>query len=210
MDAVIKIGGSIAESPETLKSLCKELLPIAKKYSVVRDYDKKFSLPPEIAHRLAIIAMDQFGILLAQLIPDSYLCNSLEDAQCFSTITKVPIFLPSKLVLRAASLEASWDVTSDSIAAFIANKINAKKLILVTNVDGIFTSDPKKHSDARLLPEVLIDNLLRRSDRTSVDKFLPKLLLKSQIICYVVNGKHPERLKALLSEEQTIYTLLKL
>jgi hypothetical protein len=176
----------------------------------VREYDKKFKLPAEIAHRLAIVAMDQYGIVLSQLIPDSCMCNKLEDAQRFSKAGKVPIFFPSKMMFQDDALEASWDVTSDSIAAYIAEKLNAKKVVLITDVDGIFTEDPKTHADAKLISEVSVADLLGREERTSVDKYLPKLLSKSHVECYVVNGKHPQRIKALLSGEQTICTALKL
>ncbi len=222
MDAVIKVGGSLAETPEALKALCVELSRIAKDYSVVvvpgggkfadavREYDKKLKLPTVVAHRLAIAAMDQYGIVLSQLIPDSNMCYALADVQRFSKAGTIPIFLPSKLMFQDDALEASWDVTSDSIAAYIAERLNAKKVILATDVDGVFTNDPKKHADAKLLPEISMADLLSSAARTSVDKFLPKLLSKSQLECYVVNGKHPKRIRAVLSGEQAVCTLLKI
>ncbi len=222
MDAVIKVGGSLAEAPEVLKALCVELSRLAKEHSVVvvpgggkfadaaREYDKKFNLPPVVAHRLAIVAMDQYGIVLSQLISDSCMCNKREDAQRFSKAGKVPIFLPSRLMFQDGALETSWDVTSDSIAAYIAEKLSTKKVILVTDVDGVFTKDPKTHADAKLMPEISVADLLRREKRTSVDKYLPKILSKSHVACYVVNGKYPERIKDLLSGEQTICTAVKL
>lgn len=222
MDAVIKVGGSLSEKPDALKALCTELSKIAKEYSVVivpgggkfadavREYDKKFRLPPLVAHRLAIVAMDQYGIVLSQLLLDSRMCNTLEDAQNFSEASKVTILLPSRFMFQDDALEASWAVTSDSIAAYIAGKLNAKKVILVTNVDGIFTKDPKKHPDAKLMPEVSVADLLHRGTRTSVDKFLPNVLLKNHLDCYVVNGKYPERVQVVLSGEPTVCTVLKL
>ena len=51
-------------------------------------------------------------------------------------------------------LEKSWDVTSDSIAAYIANLLQAQKLLLVTDVDGIFYEDPKKKLDTKLIEEL--------------------------------------------------------
>jgi aspartokinase-like uncharacterized kinase len=80
------------------------------------------------------------------------------------------------------------------------------KVILATDVDGIFIEDPKKHLDAKLMSEVSTEELLNRAGRTSVDRFLPTLLSKNQLDCYVVNGKHPERIKAALSGQQATYT----
>jgi aspartokinase-like uncharacterized kinase len=218
MDAVVKAGGSLAENPAALKALCAELPRIARRYSIlvvpgggrfadaVREYDAKFALPPAVSHRLAILAMDQYGLLLAQITPNSSTFSVLDEAQRFSETGKVPIFLPSSLMFEDDPFEPSWDVTSDSIAAYIAGKLRARKLVLVTDVDGVFTSDPKQHSDAELLDEVSVEELLNRAERTSVDTYLPSLLRKSRLDCYVVNGKHPERLSAVLSGQQTTCT----
>jgi aspartokinase-like uncharacterized kinase len=44
--------------------------------------------------------------------------------------------------------------------------------------------------------------------RTSVDKFLPKLLLNLPIDCFVVNGLFPERVKAVLDGQEAVCTLI--
>ncbi len=218
MDAVIKIGGSLADNPEALKELCAEVFRIAKKHAilvvpgggkfadVVRELDSKFALTGAISHKMAILAMDQYGLLLSQVIPSCEALYSLKDAKLLSESGKVAVMLPSKLLFCDDSFEPSWDVTSDSIAAYIAVKVGASKLILVTDVDGIFTEDPKLHKDAVLLSKVLVNELQVLSRRTSVDKFLPEYLTKHSLECYVVNGQHPERVSQILSGNQTTYT----
>ena len=221
MDAVIKVGGSLAENPAVLKTLCTRLSEIAKKHSIVvvpgggkfadavREFDQRYALSADAAHRMAILGMDQFGLLLAQIVPNSCATYSLSDAKQLSERKAVPIFLPSRLMFEENPLEASWDVTSDSIATYVASKLKADKVILVTDVDGIFTSDPKKHPDAKLIPKLSVSELLAFSQRTSVDKFLPKLLLKTRLDCYVVNGAYPERIAAILAGQRTVCTLIK-
>jgi aspartokinase-like uncharacterized kinase len=221
MDAIIKVGGSLAEDPAALRALCNRIGEIAKKYrivvvpgggkfaDVVREFDQRFALSPDISHRMALLGMDQFGLLLSQIIPNSCAVYLLNDAKQLSEIRVVPIFLPSRLMFQEDPLEHSWDVTSDSIAAYIASRLHADKVILVTDVDGIFTSDPKKHSDAKLIKELSASELLKAVQRTSVDRFLPKLLSKTQMDCYVVNGAYPERIEAILAGQHTICTLVK-
>ena len=172
----------------------------------VRDFDQLFTLSQVIAHRMAILGMDQFGLLLTDITPNSCAVHRLESAKRLSEAKRVPIFLASTLMLQEDPLENSWDVTSDSIATFVALQSRAAKVLLVTDVDGIFTKDPKKHSDAELIPMFESEKLLKLARRTSVDKFLPKLLLKTQIDCYVVNGKYPERLEAILAGQETVCT----
>ncbi len=44
--------------------------------------------------------------------------------------------------------------TSDGTTAMIAKHLRAKKIVNMTNVDGLFTKDPKKHKDAKFIPEI--------------------------------------------------------
>jgi len=222
LEAVIKVGGSLAEDHSILKTLCNIIAKLATKHKilivpgggkfadVVREYDRRFALPATIAHRLAIIAMDQYGIVLSQLIPNACLTEKLEDISLFFKTRQIPVFLPTKLAVQEKKLEASWDVTSDSIAAFVAEKSHAAKIVLVTDVDGIFTKDPKLYGSAQLLHEVSVQWLMSQPKRTSVDKFLPKLLLNRPLPCYVVNGNYPERIEAVLSGKPTVCTMIKL
>jgi len=120
----------------------------------------------------------------------------------------LPVFLPSNLLLSKDPLENSWDVTSDSIAVYIAGQLHISKVLLVTDVDGVYACDPKKHSDAKLIKRLSAKELLTMNKRTSVDKFLPKLLLQLQIKCFVVNGLYPERVEAILDERDAVCTLI--
>jgi len=221
MDAVIKIGGSLAKDAAMLRRCCNRISEIGKKYSAtvvpgggmfadaVRQIDQQYRLSPEISHRMAILGMDQFGLFLSQIIPHSCATYLIDDVMQLSKIAVVPIFLPSRLMFRENALEPSWNVTSDSITAYIASRLKANKVILVTDVDGIFSSDPKRHPHAKLIPALSAAELLHLTRRTSVDQFLPKLLLKIQLDCYVVNGAHPERIEAILDGQDTVCTLVK-
>ena len=53
--------------------------------------------------------------------------------------------------------------TTDSAAALRANEIRAEILLKATNVDGIYTADPRVHPDAELLPEVTYQQMLERN-----------------------------------------------
>jgi 5-(aminomethyl)-3-furanmethanol phosphate kinase len=217
MEAVLKVGGSLAEDPAKLAKLCQELSVIAEAHKIlivpgggefadtVRKLDKVYELSNTISHKMAILAMDQYGFFLSDITPNSYMSYSLDE---ISNSTKgiLPIFLPSQLMFREDTLEHSWDVTSDSIAAHIAGLLDAKKLLLVTDVDGIFSEDPKKSSDNKLIEELSVEELQGWNRRTSVDKTLPKIILKTNMDCYVVNGNYPERIKLILENKKTVCT----
>jgi len=217
MEAVLKVGGSLAEDSASLTSLCQELSVLAKNHRIlivpgggefadtVRKFDKTYSLLGMVAHKMAILAMDQYGFFLSDITPNSYVSHSLKEISN-SAKGKLPIFLASKLMFHEDPMEHSWDVTSDTIAAYIAGLLHAKKLVLVTDVDGIFSEDPKKNVDAKLIEELSTKKLLGWNKRTSVDKTLPKILLQANLDCYVVNGGYPERIKLILENKKTVCT----
>jgi len=218
VDAIIKVGGSLAQNPAILRSLCSRLSECAKDYKivivpgggrfadVVREFDLVFALSHTASHKMAILGMDQYALMLADITSGSRLVSTVKEIEGLSEIRIAQILLPSRLMFEENPLENSWDVTSDSIAAYVANRLGAAKLILVTNVDGVFSRNPQEYSDAKLIKKITAKELLAGSQRTSVDKFLPRLLLKCNLHCYVVNGKHPERVRSVLAGEMTVCT----
>jgi aspartokinase-like uncharacterized kinase len=218
--AVVKVGGSLAAYPEKLKALCAKLSEVSKKHKLivvpgggefadtVRALDKRFNLSPAVSHRMAILGMDQYGFLLSHLLPDSCVVNRLEKVQETLDLGKLPVFLPSNFLLNKDPLENSWDVTSDSIAVYIAGQLHASRVLLVTDVDGVYTCDPKKFSDAKLISKLSAKELLKMNKKTSVDRFLPKLLLQLQIECFVVNGLYPDWVEAVLDGRDAVCTVI--
>ncbi len=112
------------------------------------------------------------------------------------------------LLFTSDELPFSWDVTSDTISAYIAKLLKIEKLILVKDVDGIFARDPKKYPETFMLKEITPKELL--NIETCIDAFLPKfLLLEKGLTCYVVNGLYPERIKQILEGEKPLATIIK-
>jgi len=218
---VVKVGGSLANYPAKLKALCHKLEEISRKYELVvvpgggefadlvRNVDTRFSLSSRVTHRMAILGMDQFGLLLSDFISKSATVNALKEVEYVLDDGKLPIFLPSNHLFNEEHLENSWEVTSDSIALFIAQQLDAKLVLLVTDVDGIYTSDPKVNTNAKLIANLSVTQLFAFDKRTSVDKNLAKMLIKSNVECFVVNGLFPERLEAILNGNETVCTRIK-
>jgi len=213
---IIKVGGSIC-NPAILKKLGEIFKEMYGRYKfaiipgggrfadLVRKVDREFKLSPINSDKMAILAMDQYGLLLSDVmkLPTT---DKLKELKNLENAKQPPIFLPSKHFFRESPLPHSWEVTSDSIAAYLASKINADRVILVKDVDGIFTSDPKKSTQAKLIKKITAKELIALRKRTCVDSFLPKLLLKHKLSCYIVNGQHPKRIKDLLKKRKTVCT----
>jgi len=216
MVSVIKIGGSLAKDQDSLSRLCQKLNILSKKYQIiivpgggnfadtVRHFYYKFKLSDDIAHRMAILAMDQYGLLLKDILNKAILIDNIDNT--IQYIKGLYIILPSKIMLSSDPLEHSWNITSDSISAYMASLLKAEKLILVKDVDGIYTFDPLKNCKAKLFRRVSATKLFKEKITSCVDNFLPKILIEKRLKCYVVSGKHPERIKNILQCKKDIYT----
>lgn len=98
-------------------------------------------------------------------------------------------------------------LSGDQIAAYLAKKLKAKKIIHGTNVDGIFTDDPSLNPKAKLIPEINSQNLkkvlklLKGSLATDVTGgMLGKIseLLKSGVEAQIINAQIPGNIKKAL------------
>lgn len=103
-----------------------------------------------------------------------------------------------------------------AVSALAAEAINADKLIVATDVDGIYTDDPKLNPKARLLEEVTLSQLMKIVEKTShrageyklIDMVAYKVLSRSKIQTIYLNGRHPENIrKAIMGEK--VGTLIK-
>ncbi len=148
MLTVVKVGGGLGD--DALPPLCTTLGELGRRHPLlvvpggagfadaVREADRRFGLPAAAAHRMAILGMEQFGWLLSELIPGAERRADLAPAGAGRTT----VLLPAALPLDA--LPASWDVTSDSIAAWVAHRVGAGRLVLVKEVDGLFADWPPR------------------------------------------------------------------
>jgi 5-(aminomethyl)-3-furanmethanol phosphate kinase len=87
------------------------------------------------AHHMALLAMEQYGLALAAL-DDRLAPAATEDAIREALHQqRVPIWMPSAMALGAPDIAESWDVTSDSLAAWLARRLGARRLVLIKQVD---------------------------------------------------------------------------
>ena len=190
METVVKFGGSLCRDRGVLERLCRVLnefdgilvVPGGGEFAdTVRGIDREFGLEGKIAHKLAILAMQQTGVLIGEFFEgEIFGCAAL---------------------LEDENLKANWDVTSDSIAAYVAKERGAKRLILMKDVDGVFTADPKK-GEAKLIPEVTTEEL-SAMENSCLDREFPGFVKDSGLEVWIINGKHPERIKDIMNKKKT-------
>ncbi len=101
----------------------------------VRSLQKTHGFDDHAAHRMALLAMCQYGYLLAGMNPKLHIVEDI-DVISSSMGNKYPLlWLPMALIDDDSEISASWDFTSDSIALWLATKLSASKLVLVKAKD---------------------------------------------------------------------------
>lgn len=137
---VVKLGGSLYESrhlPLWLKQLTEfragkaVVVPGGGPFAdQVRQAQERWGIADNHAHRMALLAMEQFGHLLLGL--ESRLCPaaSLADISRVLARQRVAVWLPATELLGHPEIPESWDITSDSLAAWLGGKLRASRLIL--------------------------------------------------------------------------------
>ena len=205
---VVKIGGSLFPNYEI--NLAKKLentnslivLGGGEFANLIRKYDSEINFSQETNHWTAIDCMDIIAKLVNDKVESTKLAYSIDDAITISDEGFTPIFVVSKFLREDDPFECSWDVTSDSIAAYISHLLNAN-LLIVTNVNGIYTQEPKE-SGSTFISKIDAKTMLNFPE-SSIDVMLPTLLLKFGTNCYVVNGKYPERVLSLIDDNINDY-----
>ncbi|MCZ6804715.1 MAG: uridylate kinase [Proteobacteria bacterium] len=101
----------------------------------VREMQVAFKFDDPIAHRMALLAMCQYGYLLSGMNSKLQIVEDL-DALLSSRDKNLPfLWLPTVLIEDNSEIPTSWDFTSDSIALWLAIKLAAHRLILVKSKD---------------------------------------------------------------------------
>jgi 5-(aminomethyl)-3-furanmethanol phosphate kinase len=187
---VVKVGGSLF--PEAAR-IARVLAEAGRPILVVpgggpfAHLVRSMRLPDEQAHWMAILAMDQFGWYLAAggvpVTPDLSLPRGME------------ILLPYRVMRERDPLPHSWDVTSDTIAAWVARELGLDLLVL-KSVDGI-TKDG-----------ALVSRISEPWATTEVDPCLIPFALAHRVRTTILNGLVEGRISDFLEGKKVRCTVI--
>jgi aspartokinase-like uncharacterized kinase len=148
--AVVKLGGSTAFDSQMdlwVAALAGSALPLVivpgggPFADQVRDAQERMGFSDPAAHAMAILAMDQFGYVILdrdeRLVP----ARSFTEIEHALDAGRIPVWLPSSVAIPAPDIRASWDITSDSLAAWLAGKVGAVALLLIKQTSAFSGRD---------------------------------------------------------------------
>lgn len=165
---VVKLGGSLLETGKIFDCL-KHLVKVNEKTVVVcgggvfanyvRDAQQQWGFDDIAAHEMAILAMQQTAIMCQNMQPEFTLVSKRVDLKNH----QLAIWSPDINELNAAKIKPSWNVTSDSLAAWLAVKLNAEKLMIVKSCEVDSRCSVKELQKHGVI-DSMFENFIKNSD----------------------------------------------
>ncbi len=217
MRVVLRIGGSVVASPinteliskyaELLKNLKKqghEVAVVVGGGSLAREFisiAKNLSLDEQAQDEIAISISRIFAQLFIKKL-GTLSCNTVP-----LTVDNAAECLGKGKIVVMGGLKPG--MTTDSVAALLAERVNADLLVKGTDQDGVYDKDPRKHSDAVKLDRLSLDELASVFDESKhkagihqiIDPEAVKILKRRRMRLIVVNGFAPENILAAVNGE---------
>jgi uridylate kinase len=218
MRIVLRIGGSVVASPvntelmskyvemvQTLKKQGHEIAVVVGGGSLAREFiaiTKKLGLDEHAQDEIAISVSRLFAQLFLEKLGEMgcrKVALTLDDAaECLSE---------GKIVLMGGLKPG---ITTDAVAALVAERVKADLLVKGTDQDGVYNKDPRKNADAVKLDRLSFDDLSNIFSENKhkagmhqiVDPEAVKVLKRGHMKLVVVNGFKPENILAAVKGEK--------
>mgnify|MGYP006169438185 FL=1 len=138
---VVKLGGSLLRDP-LLPAWLERLATRGAGQTVIvpgggpfadaaRAAQQQWHVGDVCAHNMAVLGMAQTAHLLHGLEPRLALADSESELRARLDEGRAAIWLPLSLQRAAPDALTTWDVTSDSLAAWLALRLGARSVVLV-------------------------------------------------------------------------------
>lgn len=211
---VISLGGSVVVAEETPPSFFSELT------SLIQRFKQKYTIYLVIGGggparryiqrgrtlQLTEDQLDELGIMItrvnARLL--SFILETGQDTIPESTLEALTYDTP--LVLMGGTTPGH---STDFVGAELSVKTKAYRYVIATNVDGVYDKDPRTHTDARFLPVVHINDLLKQygpqwniaGSNMVIDGPALQLIKDNNIHTCVINGNNLNELAHILDKK---------
>ena len=189
---VVKLGGSlishVAEIVPILQHAGRPIL-IVPGGGPFADLVRRYHINDENSHWMAVAAMDEYGWYIGG--------HGVPVTERLAVPDRTLVYLPYLGMRSTDPLPHSWDISSDTIAAWIANQVGLD-LVLLKSVDGIRVNG----SRVREIREPVACEEL--------DPCFIRFVLAHKVRATIINGLHRDRIERVLAGQPvlgtTIYT----
>ncbi len=138
---VVKVGGSLMSNACRLSAVISTLARARRPIVVVpgggpfadqvRDAQTVHDTSERACHLMALLAMHQMGLLIEDMQARCVAADTLTGIRLALDANRVPIWLPLKLAGTDETIAADWSVTSDALAAWLAEQLGFEAVLLV-------------------------------------------------------------------------------
>jgi uridylate kinase len=218
MRIVLRIGGSVVASPVntqlmseyaemvlTLKEQGHEVAVVVGGGSLARDF---ISIAKNLG--LNMQAQDEIAISVSRLFAQLFLKklgNLACDKVAFTLDDAAKCLSEGKIVVMGGLKPG---ITTDAVAALVAERVDGELLVKGTNQEGIYNKDPRKYPDAVKLDHLWFDDLQdvfsesqhKAGMHQIVDPEAVKVLKRKRVKLIVVNGFKPENILSAVQGEK--------
>jgi uridylate kinase len=210
LKVVVRFGGSVVASPvdpviikqfvgvlAELKEQRHSVVAVVGGGALARDFI-------EVGRQLGLdeTAQDEVAILVSRLLAELFV-RKLGGFGCEfvpTSIEEAVDCLQKNKVVVMGGLKPG--MTTDAVAAMIAERVGADLLVKATDQEGIYTRDPKKDKDAEKIDRLSFDDLFmlfgegehKVGGHQILDSEAVRILRRSGVRVVVVSGSNPENI----------------
>lgn len=138
---IVKLGGSLADDvllTAWLNTLARcgggrvIVVPGGGAFAdTVREAQQSWGFDDVTAHRMALLAMEQYGLMLAGLCPSLTPTRSRDEIYDVLRHAGIAVWLPTAMTDDCEDIPQNWSITSDTLSAWLARRLSAERLVLV-------------------------------------------------------------------------------
>ena len=140
---VVKLGGSVIRSPDLsawLDAILSSPAPVVivpgggALADEVRHCQQQLGFGDPAAHRMALLAMDQLAWAVAGMRPGLEVGQDAAALRDILARGHAAVWAPYALVSSRSDLEATWRLTSDSLALWLAGQLGAERCDIIKSL----------------------------------------------------------------------------
>ena len=213
MNIVIKIGGHILyEDNEINTGLLREYAELIKQlydggnWVVVIGGGKIARKYIEAAKKLGAddVTCDSIAIKITRLNAAlmTLALGKIAEQRIPESVDELRFLLNKGKIIVTGGMQPGQSTIA--VSALAASIVNAERIVIATDVDGIYTEDPKKSKDAKLIPKITYTELeemalrkikQRAGEYQIIDTVSLSILKRTNTPLYYINGKNTKLLE---------------